>query len=71
MNAMVPELYKGCFFVMTNAIFLALLAFIKLMEQFLSLMESLCAATWSIDLISIWWPNYGLVKYSTIHELKY
>ena len=63
---MTPELYKGCLFVTTNTIFLALLAFMQLMKQFLSLMKSICAATWPIDFISIWWPNYGLVRYSTI-----
>ena len=54
---MAPELHKGCFFVMTDTIFLALLAFTQLLKQFLSLMKSVCAATWPIDIISIWWPN--------------
>ena len=63
---MAPELYKGCLFVTTNTIFLALLAFMQLIKQFLSFMKSICAATWPIDSISIWWPNYGLVNYSTI-----
>ena len=56
---MAPELYKGCLFVTTNTIFLALSAFMQLIKQFLSFMKSICAATWPIDSISIWWPNYG------------